>query len=160
MLYKHIVVPFSRRNRNLTLCVCPVSVIDPVSGNFEASNLEWPFLFAAAGTVFRNSLALREDADQARAYAQEEQRRADELSNEGWSWNRFKSWWNDDGVSARRKRAATHLGKFGRLVGEAEDDRKLAKEAWAALGIEGKARQVRIFSDGQELDPELLGGRL
>lgn len=160
MLYNQIVKPFSRKNRNMTICVCPVSVIDPATGNFEASNLEWPFMFAAAGTIFRNSLALREDAKDARLAAEKAERSADELKSEGWTWGRLKAWWNNDGVRARHRLAQSHYTRFGRLVGEAEDDRALAKSAWTALGVEGKARQVRIYAQGKEFDPATIAEKI
>lgn len=160
MLYDHVIKPFSRNNPNMTICVCPVSVFDPTSGNFEASNLEWPFMFAVAGTIFRNSLALRVDAEEAREAAEAAERAAEELKGGGWTWGRLRAWWNNDGVNARRKRAQAYYTSYGRLVSEAEDDRALAKSAWAALGVEGRARQVKIYAGGREFDPVMLGEKL
>lgn len=160
MLYNHIIKPLSRSNPNMTICVCPVSVIDPSTGNFEASNLEWPFLFAAAGTIFRNSFLVRDQANVARKKAKAAEASAEALRSEGWTWNRLKAWWNDDGVRDRMRRAAAYSTDYGRLVGQYEDDRALAKACWKALGIEGKARQVRVFAEGRDLDLGKLGDQL
>lgn len=160
MLYNHIIKPLSRSNPNMIICVCPVSVIDPSTGNFEASNLEWPFLFAAAGTVFRNSFLVRDQADVSREKAKAAEAAAEALRSEGWTWNRLKAWWNDDGVRDRMRRAAAYSTDYGRLVGQYEDDRALAKVCWRALGIEGKARQVRVVTEGRDLDVSKLGDQL
>lgn len=160
MLYSHIIKPLSRSNPNMIICVCPVSVIDPSTGNFEASNLEWPFLFAAAGTVFRNSFLVRDQADASREKAKAAEAAAEALRSEGWTWNRLKAWWNDDGVRDRMRRAAAYSTDYGRLVGQYEDDRALAKACWKALGIEGKARQVRVFAEGLDFDVSRLEAKL
>jgi hypothetical protein len=159
MLYDNLIVPFSNENPNIMLCVCPTSVVDPETGNFRASNLEWPFLFAAGGTIFRNSIVRRDEAKLARNAARRAEDDAEELRQSGW-WNRFTKFIQGDGVNARLRRAASFYDESGRLVGEADDDHELAKSAWSSLAIEGKARGVRIFMEGKEIDPRMVTGAI
>lgn len=159
MLYDQLIIPFSDENPNIMLCVCPTSVVDPETGNFRACNLEWPFLFAAGGTIFRNSIVRRDEATAARKEAQREDAAAEEQRQSGW-WNRFTKYIQGDGVNARRRRAASYYDESGRLVDEADDDHELAKSTWSSLAIEGKARGVRIFMEGKEIDPRMVAGAI
>ena len=159
MLYDNLIIPFSDENRNIMLCVCPTSVVDPETGNFSAGNLEWPFLFAAGGTIFRNSIALRDKSKTAREAAQDAEEAAEELRRAGW-WSRFTKFIKGDGVGARQRRAASFYDESGRLVNAADDDHELAKSAWSSLAIEGKARGVRIFMEGKEIDPRMVTGAI
>jgi hypothetical protein len=160
-LYNQLIIPLSVEYKNIMLCVCPTSILDTETGNFRATNLEWPFLFAAGGTIFRNSVVLRDEADAACSSAQEWEKSATTLEQSGfWNWNRFKNWMDGNGVNARRLRAASYRNASGRLIEEADDDRELAKSAWSSLAIEGQARGVRIFMGGEEIDPRMVTDRL
>lgn len=157
LLYDRIITSFSEENPNIMLCVCPTSVRDPQTGNFQARNLEWPFLFAAGGTIFRNSFELEAKARQDRQRADRIEQEAEQQRHSGW-WNRFIMWANGDGVNAKHRLAAAYYNQAGRLIDEAEDDRELARNAWNSLAIEGKARNVRVFMKGKEIDPHDIKG--
>lgn len=160
MLYNQIIKPFSKTNSKLMICVCPVSVLNPADGNFEASNLEWPFMFAVAGSIYRNSLVLRDKAAAARKSGEESEKSAQDLRSQGLTWERFLAWANNNGARERTKRAQSYFSQYGRLVAEAEDDRALAKAALMALSVEGQARQVKIYIKGKELDATRMAGEL
>lgn len=157
ILYDRLIIPFSRENPNIMLCVCPTSVLDPLTKSFRASNLEWPFLFAAGGTIFRNSLAFRDNAADAARLASDASRLAEETRQKGW-WTRFKLFMNGEGVGAHNRRAREHLDRYGRLIRQAEDDHELAVNAWTSLAIEGKSCGVRVYMEGKEIDPRTKVG--
>jgi hypothetical protein len=115
-------------------------------------NLEWPFLFAAGGTIFRNSLALRDDADEAIGKAYELNQDAEKIIGQGW-WYRFRRFLDGEGVGVRRRQAREELSRHGRLIRESEDDLGFARMIWTSLAIEGKDRGVHIFLGGDEVDP-------
>ncbi len=158
-VYDMILKPFSVENTNIMLCVCPTSVIDAESGRFRAHNLEWPFLFAAGGTIFRNSLALRDKADDSWERARHAEASADELANSGW-WTRMWKYLDGDGVKVRRQRAAYFRNDHGRLVTSADDDLEFSKNIWKSLAIEGSARGVRIYRGGKMCDPLEVAAQL
>jgi hypothetical protein len=157
MVYDELLIPFSEEHPNLLICVCPVSVLDPSSGSFRAFNLEWPFLFAAGGTIFRNSLDLRKEASSAQSAARRAEQRAQEIVGGGW-WNRFKQFMKGEGAGVQRRRAQSYRNEFGRLISEADDDRALARNVWSSIAIEGRWRNVRVFMEGDEIDPRVVIG--
>jgi len=54
----------SKEYPDMIICVCPTGILNPDTGNFQALNLEWPFLFAAAATIFRNHYDWMEKSEQ------------------------------------------------------------------------------------------------
>lgn len=153
MLYNNFIIPYSEENPNLMLCVCPISVINPNTGTFKGKNLEWPFIFAAGGTIFRNSVALARDASDVRFKADQAKTLAENLKKESW-WTRLKTYVADGvRVGALEEQVKQYRSSHGRLIEAAQDDRDFAKNLWTSLAIEGKARNVVVMMDGKTIDP-------
>lgn len=151
---KCIVEPLSKRHKRFMVCVCPTAVVNPKTGNFSAHNLEWPFLFAAGGTIFRNSQGLMKEADRYSSYAataEDEASDLEELYNRS-KWGYFKNWLKSKGTETfnNKKRAArSYHDSAGRKIEEADDDAALARDIWASLDAEGEGRGVRVLMNGE-----------
>jgi hypothetical protein len=171
IVYNKILVPFSEEHQNLMICVCPISVLDPATGNFKALSLEWPFLFAVGGTIFRNSRDLTRDADadleKARLEEMQalaaEQKAAELLALRRRSlWSRFVQWTKDGEFVGASRRAAAILRQAereyttsaGRKVKHAQDDAALARDIWSSIAVEGRRRGVYVLMNGKRVDPK------
>jgi hypothetical protein len=175
-----VISRLSADNPDMMLCVVPVSIVNPETGSFKAMNLQWPFLFAAAATIFRNHVELmaKADSDQQRAQDYDGQAAAYEgkacdfdaaaarLRQSGW-FSRFASWWATGervgtirDLAARERREAaekweaaqSYRNSAGRKVQLAADDKELARDTWSALAVEGRHRNVKVFLGGRGVE--------
>jgi hypothetical protein len=159
LVYDQLLIPFSEENPEFMICICPISIVDPVTHNFKARNLEWPFLFAAGGTIFRNSQVLRKEAKEAEALSAKAEARASELLalRRRSLWQRFSRWIDDDFVTvgSQRRAAAAHYDNAGRKVMLAANDADFARDIWSSIAAEGKDRGVYVLWGGESVDPRV-----
>jgi hypothetical protein len=171
-----LIKKLSRENPDIMMCVCPISVMDQKTKLFRAMNLEWPFLFSAAATIFRNHIVLlqesEDDLERAGDFLEEARREeieADDLEDKAKElaaqnmWRRFRAWMRGEKVSLYRNSAAkvareaarkyqisaAFTTQAGRKIQLSRDDQSLASDVWLSLSVEGKARKIAILRNGE-----------
>ena len=147
-----LLTQISKDNPSFMFGICPISVVDPKTGNFRALNLEWPFLFAAVAAIFRNSQELIEDArddEQHAAAAEATAQELEELRRRS-IWRRFRRWFSDGfKTSATHRRvASSYYDSRRRKIELANDDATLARDVLAAVEAEGAGRGFSVIING------------
>ncbi|ATQ43125.1 hypothetical protein CSW64_12220 [Caulobacter mirabilis] len=71
-------------------------------------------------------------------------------------WLKLTAYLRGTGVDASKARARELRDKRGRLITIADDDLTLARKLWGRLSTEGRARHVRVFMGGSEIDPAIV----
>jgi hypothetical protein len=157
IIFERIIHSFSKDNKRFLVCVCPVSLKHPTTGNFQSVNLEWPFLFATGGVIFRNSLELRklgETYDSLGRDADHAADRYEDLYNRS-KWDYFWGWLFSGGKESfvsERKNARSYYNDAGRKIEEADDDKFLARAVWSSIATEGPKRGVWVFMGGKKVN--------
>ncbi len=155
LILDRIISRFSRDNKRFVVCTCPISIMNAATGNFQGINLEWPFLFAAGGTIFRNSLELMKAAEQDQSRARAADSDADRLEalyNRS-KWSYFWNWWSkSESFVSERRVARSYFNNAGRKIDEAADDKSLAADIWSSIATEGPNRGVWVFMAGEKIN--------
>lgn len=157
IIIERIIRGFSEDNKRFMVCVCPISVKHPKTGNFHGVNLEWPFLFAAGGTIFRNSLELRKEAEADESRAREAEENANRLENlyNSSKLDYFFNWafsFGKESYVIEQGNSRSCYNSAGRLIEESDDDKSLAVDIWSSIATEGPSRGVRVFMAGKKVN--------
>lgn len=151
-IFNHIILPFSKDNKRFLVCVCPVSVVDPETGNFKSLNLEWPFLFAAQSTIVRNMNILKAQANRDFRFSTYDRDMADRLSNNWLSQCLHFISEGGETVGDLRRSSDNYLNSGHRKMGLANDDKALAEDILSSIAAEKQDRGIRILMAGLETD--------
>jgi hypothetical protein len=161
LIYQHLLIPLSEKYPHFMICGCLVSVVDTKSGNFKATNLEWPFLYAVGGTIMRNALDLKSEADKASELAEKAQAKAEQLASLRWAspWRRFLRLVTErETVGMHRRAAASYVTESGRKVRLANEDFELARDIWSSIAAEGREyRSLRVLMGGGDVEDPRFG---
>jgi len=169
-VYDNVIMPFSTDYKNLIVCVTPVTVQSrakiSISDDeeprsiFRAYNLEWPFLFALGGVIYRNSIREWERSSNYNDEADSYKRKEEALR----SRSRIGRWWrgvrHNEYLSSYASSGETRRRWANEHAAKHSEDVMLAKEIWSKFAAEGENRLVRVYSEG-ELAPdprELVNG--
>jgi hypothetical protein len=154
IFFEQLLMMFSSLYPQFVVCGCTISLRNPETDKFRSANLGWPFLFAAGGTILRNSYKHRNQAASERAVANVHQNNANRLKPlaEGGFFD-FIEYLFTEGIYEEEDRIATSKFTLARESDKlAFDDAKLALDIWSMISAE-RRKNIRVFKNGQAFDP-------
>jgi hypothetical protein len=153
IIYDNIIIPFSKENKNLMICICPISVINRDTGNFKSFNLEWPFLFAAHGAIMREANFWRAYSKKAHNEAKAIASKAARIRGAGFFDQLVHlviEWETHEGL---QERADANYATSSRYSAYSKEEKALADDILSSISDEKDYRGITVLINGSEIDP-------